>query len=53
MTFGYGVDIAIVRSENDPSTVCSAVAPNLIQSSPKPLCMPAEIIASSDRPLVS
>ena len=27
---------AIVRSENEPSTVCSDVAPNLIHSSPKP-----------------
>ena len=50
---GYGVLIAIVRSENEPSTVCSAVAPNLIHSSPKPLWIPAEIIASSVRPLVS
>jgi hypothetical protein len=38
---------AIVRSENDPSTVCSLVAPNRIHSSPKPLMMPPEIIASS------
>ena len=43
----------MVLSENEPSTVCSEVAPNLIQSSPKPLCMPALIMASNDRPLVS
>ncbi len=53
VTFGYGIDKAMVRSENDPSTVCSEVAPNLIQSSPKPLWMPALIIASRARPLDS
>ena len=43
-TPGYGVLSAIVRSENDPSTVCSDVAPNLIHSSPKPVVMPAVIM---------
>ena len=42
---------AIVRSENEPSTVCSDVAPNLIHSSPKPVMMPLAIIDSSTRPL--
>ena len=36
----------MVRSENKPSTVCSEVAPNLIDSSPKPVWIPAAIIAS-------
>ena len=44
---GYGGLSAMVRSENDPSTVCSEVAPNRIHSSPKPLQMPPAIIASS------
>jgi hypothetical protein len=43
----------MVRSENEPSTVCSEVAPNLIHSSPNPVCIPAAIIASSARPLGS
>ena len=43
----------MVRSENEPSTVCSEVEPNLIHSSPKPVWMPAEIIASSAGPPVS
>ena len=51
VTPGYGVLSAIVRSENEPSTVCSEVAPNLIHSSPKPVWMPAVIIASRARPL--
>ena len=42
---------AIVRSENEPSTVCSDVAPSLIHSSPKPVLMPPAIIESSTRPL--
>jgi hypothetical protein len=42
---------AIVRSENDPSTVCSDVAPNLTHSSPKPVLMPPVLIDSSNRPL--
>ena len=37
---GYGTLSAMVRSENDPSTVCSEVAPNRIHSSPKPVSMP-------------
>ena len=37
---GYGVLMAMVRSENEPSTVCSEVAPNRIHSSPKPVSMP-------------
>ena len=45
--------IAIVRSENDPSTVCSDVAPSLIHSSPKPVVMPLAIIESSTPPLAS
>ena len=36
VTPGYGVLSAMVRSENDPSTVCSEVAPSRIHSSPKP-----------------
>ena len=52
-TPGYGVLSAIVRSENDPSTVCSDVAPNRIHSSPKPLLMPPAIIASRTLPLAS
>ena len=44
---GKGSLIAIVRSENDPSTVCSAVAPKRIQSSPKPVRMPEAIMESS------
>ena len=43
----------IVRSENDPSAVCSEVAPNLIHSSPKPVMIPFAIIASSMLPLTS
>jgi hypothetical protein len=43
----------MVRSENDPSTVCSEVAPNRIHSSPKPVMMPPAIIASSTLPLAS
>ena len=39
--------IAIVRSENEPSTVCSEVAPNLIHSSPKPVSMPLVIMSLS------
>ena len=50
---GYGMLSAIVRSENEPSTVCSDVAPNLIHSSPKPVMMPPAIIESSTRPLAS
>ena len=50
---GYGVPSAIVRSENDPSIVCSEVAPNLIQSSPKPVVRPLAIIESSTLPLDS
>ena len=50
---GYGVLSAIVRSENDPSTVCSLVAPKRIHSSPKPVRIPAAIIASSTAPLLS
>ena len=46
---GYGMLSAIVRSENEPSTVCSDVAPNLIHSSPKPVVMPLAIIDSSTR----
>ena len=34
---GYGWLSAIVRSENEPSIVCSDVAPSLIHSSPKPV----------------
>ena len=49
----YGWLIAMVRSENDPSTVCSDVAPMRIHSSPKPLPIPLVIIASSTPPLVS
>ena len=41
----------MVRSENDPSAVCSEVAPKRIHSSPKPLLMPFLIIASSIFPL--
>jgi hypothetical protein len=41
---------AIVRSENEPSTVCSAVAPSLTHSSPNPVMMPPVIIESSTRP---
>ena len=48
---GYGSLSAIVRSENEPSTVCSDVAPNRIHSSPKPVLMPLAIIESSTRPL--
>ena len=53
VTPGYGVLSAIVRSENDPSTVCSEVAPK-----PDPLVaeaglMPPAIIASSTLPLAS
>ncbi len=49
----YGPLIAIVRSENDPSTVCSEVAPNRIHSSPKPVERPPVIIDSSTAPLAS
>ena len=42
-----------MRSENEPSTVCSEVAPNRIHSSPKPVWMPPAIIASSTLPLAS
>ncbi len=38
----------MVRSENEPSTVCSAVAPKLMYSSPKPVSMPLLIMASSN-----
>src|SRR5215472_2410690 len=38
--------MAMVRSEKDPSTVCSEVAPKRIHSSPKPLLIPLLIIAS-------
>jgi len=41
--------MAMVRSENEPSTRCSAVAPNLIHSSPNPVCRPERIIASITR----
>ena len=50
---GYGVLSAIVRSENEPSTVCSEVAPKRIHSSPKPVLMPPVIIDSSTLPLAS
>jgi len=50
---GYGWLSAIVRSENDPSTVCSDVAPKRTHSSPKPVCMPPAIIASSTVPPAS
>ena len=53
LTPGYGLLSAMVRSENDPSTVCSEVAPKRIHSSPKPLMMPAVIIDSSTLPLDS
>ena len=53
VTPGYGVLSAMVRSENEPSTRCSDVDPNLIHSSPNPVRMPAAIIASSVAPLVS
>ena len=43
----------MVRSENEPSTVCSEVAPSLIHSSPNPVAMPPVIIASSTWPLAS
>ena len=36
----------IVRSENEPSTVCSWVAPMRTHSSPNPVRMPASIIFS-------
>ena len=52
-TPAYGVLIAIVRSENDPSTVCSLVAPSRIHSSPKPLEIPPVIIPSSVAPPAS
>jgi hypothetical protein len=37
-----------VRSENDPSQVCSEVAPRRIHSSPNPVAMPFLIIPSVD-----
>ena len=43
----------MVRSENEPSAVCSKVAPSLIHSSPNPVVMPAEIIASNSGPMAS
>jgi hypothetical protein len=33
-----------VRSENEPSQVCSEVAPNLIHSSPKPVMVAARLV---------
>ncbi len=52
-TPAYGVLRAIVRSENDPSTECSDVAPNRIHPSPKPLLIPPAIMASRTLPLAS
>ena len=49
----YGPLIAMVRSENEPSTVCSDVAPNLIHSSPKPVWIPLVIIDSRVLPFAS
>ena len=49
----YGPLIAIVRSENEPSTVCSMVAPSLIHSSPNPVFSPRRIMASSSAPIDS
>ena len=50
---GYGPLIAIVRSENEPSTVCSDVAPKLIHSSPNPVAIPLVIIDSRTLPVAS
>ncbi len=50
---GYGWLSAIVRSENEPSIVCSDVAPSLIHSSPNPVRIPFVIIDSSTLPLTS
>jgi hypothetical protein len=49
----YGTLIAIVRSENEPSTVCSDVAPYLIQSSPSPVLIPSANIEFNTPPLAS
>ena len=38
----------MVRSEKEPSTVCSDVAPNRIHSSPKPVVIPLLIIDSPE-----
>ena len=49
----YGTLSAMVRSENEPSTVCSEVAPSRIHSSPKPVLRPVVIIDSRTLPLAS
>ena len=43
----------MVRSEKDPSTVCSEVAPMRIHSSPKPVLIPLLIMASSTSSVAS